>query len=66
MTDFYRRWGQMQKRGDRIRRTAGVIMILTWVLMGATALGGVYLTTHPELIGKFAGRVVAGFKGVND
>lgn len=62
MRDFDKRWREMQRRGDRVRRVAAAIMMLSWVAMGACVVGGVYLALHPEAIGNYAGRVVSGFE----
>lgn len=65
MHDFDKRWREMQRRGDRIRRVAAAVMLLSWVGFGAFIVGGVYLALHPEEIGVYASRIVSGFEGEN-
>jgi hypothetical protein len=62
MRDFDKRWREMERRGDRIRRVAAAVMLLTWFGFGACIVGGVYLALHPETIGNYAGRIVSGFE----
>jgi hypothetical protein len=61
--DFDKRRDEIRRSGDRIRRVAWVIMVLSWVVMAAIAVGGIYLLLHPEVIGEFVGRIIAGFEG---
>lgn len=61
MDDFNKRWNDMQRRGDRVRRAAAIIMVLCWITMFAMVVAGAYLLLHPEAIGSFVGQIVAGF-----
>jgi hypothetical protein len=62
MRDFDKRWAEMERRRNRIRRTATVIMVMSWLGLAFMIFAGGYLLLHPEAIGKFAGRVQSGYE----
>lgn len=61
-SDFDNRWKQMEKRGNLIRRLAMTWIAIVFLLVLSGIGGGVYVLTHPELIGQFVARVVSGLE----
>ena len=62
MRDFDRQWARMERQGNIIRRIAFLwIAFVASLVIGGLALVG-YGLFHPEVIGEFVGRIVAGFE----
>ena len=62
MCDFDRQWARMERQGTIIRRIAFLwIAFVAALVIGGVALAG-YSLFHPEVIGEFVGRIVAGLE----
>ena len=61
-SDFDKRWKSMEKQGNRIRLMAWFVTAFTIALMAAMLVGSIYVLAHPEMFGRFASRVMAGYE----
>lgn len=56
--EFDRQFDDMRRRHAKMRRLMLAVIAIVWALVIGTAG---WMLTHPEQIGGFAGRIVAGF-----
>ena len=64
LKDFEKRFAQAQQRHDRIAHLAMVWIAIVWLVISGLLLtvGYLLVTTSPEELGSFFGRIVAGFR----
>jgi hypothetical protein len=59
--DFNAHRNEMDRMGRQVRRQVALVQFISLVMLIAIVAAGAWLLLHPEAVGSFFGRIVAGF-----